>query len=69
MYVTIMCFYSQDFAVTEAVQGDSDVVCERIGLLEDMRMEWEQVQTLRAFVTEAPSSLFGTDEVCMNVCC
>jgi len=48
----------------EVVQGDSDTLLGRIGLMEDMRMEWEQTEILRALLSEAPSSLVGMDEVC-----
>ena len=48
----------------EVVQADSDALLGRIGLMEDMRMEWEQTEILRALLSEAPSSLVGMDEVC-----
>ena len=49
----------------DAVQsnGADDTQLEQIGLLEDMRVEWEQVQLLRAHLSEGPSSLVGMDEV------
>lgn len=51
----------------EVVQADSDALLGRIGLMEDMRMEWEQTEILRALLSEAPSSLVGMDEVCVCV--
>ncbi len=60
--VCVVCI--QEFAVGEWVGGDSDVVCDRIGLLEDMRMEWEQLQLLESHISDAPPTLVGTEEVC-----
>lgn len=57
----------QELGVMEVVQGDSDALLGRIGLMEDMRMEWEQTEILRALLSEAPSSLVGMDEVCVCV--
>lgn len=53
----------QRFGVLEAVEGDSDLVLERMGLLEDMRVELEQTQVLGELLQESPPSLFGMDEV------
>lgn len=56
-----MC--AQDFVVLEAVQGDSVKMLERIGLLADMRVEWEQRQILQHYVQQAPPELFGVQTV------
>ena len=55
----------QECGVTEVVQDESDALLGRIGLMEDMRMEWDQTEVLRALLSEAPSSLVGMDEVCV----
>ena len=51
--------------LTDTLQSNNtdDTQLEQVGLLEDMRVEWEQVQLLRAHLFEGPSSLIGMDEV------
>ena len=52
--------------MTEWVGRDNDAVFERIGLLEDVRVEWEQTQLLKSLLTRTPS-IIGMDEV-SSVC-
>lgn len=47
----------------EAVEGDSEEAMQRIGLLEDMRVEWQQRQILEHYVHQAPPELFGVETV------
>ena len=58
----------QDFAVPEAVEGDSEEAIQRMGLLEDMRMEWQQRKMLERHVHHAPPELFGVETVDIHTC-
>ena len=49
--------------------GDGDSVFDRIGLLEDMRTEWDQTQLLRSLLANAPPTVVGMDEVCLTHSC
>lgn len=46
-----------------AVEGDSEEVFQRIGKLEDMKIEWQQRKMLEHYVHIAPPDLFGVDTV------
>ena len=45
------------------VEGDSEEMMERIGQLEDMRVEWQQRRVLEHNVRSAPPELFGVETV------
>ena len=63
--VHVAFYFLQEFMLTGMVQSYNagDAQLEQVGLLEDMRVEWEQVQLLKAHLFERPSPLIGMDEV------
>ena len=59
LYICVL----QNFAVPETVEGDSEEAIQRMGLLEDMRVEWQQRKILEHYVHHAPPELFGVETV------
>ena len=47
----------------EAVEGECEEVIQRIGQLEDMKIEWQQRKVLEHYVHCAPPDLFGVETV------
>jgi hypothetical protein len=59
----IQTILKKNFAVPETVEGDSEEAIQRMGLLEDMRVEWQQRKILEHYVHHAPPELFGVETV------